>query len=66
MIEAEFQVNFSKGQLYSFHWTHAYSLFKLSVIRCVLDFDQVVGGMLLFRKTSQHFVFIFVAHFAFL
>lgn len=49
-MEVEFQVNFSKGQLYSFHCAHIYALFKLSVIRCVSDLDQMVSYLLFFRE----------------
>lgn len=65
-MEVEFQVNFSRGQLYSFHCAHSYALFKLSVIRCVSDLDQMVSYILFFRKALESYVFIIVAHFSFL
>lgn len=65
-MEVEFQVNFSKGQLYPFHCAHIYALFKLSGIRCVPDLDQMVSDLLFFRKALQSYAFIIMAHFSFL
>lgn len=54
-MEVEFQVNFSKGQLYYFHCANIYALFKLSILRCVSDLDRMVWDLLFFRKALQSY-----------